>query len=116
MQVATRMVTFFLFVSALAYAETWTGKLIDAKCAEQQENAACSATTSTTSFALRVSEKMYKFDAEGNTKAAEALKNSESGAERLVDPESDSSDTGATAKVSGTLSNDEIKVDSIEIQ
>jgi hypothetical protein len=34
MRKANRLTAFVTFVSALAYAETWTGKLVDANCAE----------------------------------------------------------------------------------
>jgi hypothetical protein len=34
MRKANRLTAFVTFASALAYAETWTGKLVDANCAE----------------------------------------------------------------------------------
>jgi hypothetical protein len=51
MRKALRMTALVAFVSALAYAETWTGKLVDASC-DQQKNAACAPTASTSSFAF----------------------------------------------------------------
>src|SRR5580698_9729662 len=47
-----------LFVSALAFAETYSGKLVDASCAQQQQDAACTPTASTSAFALQVSGKL----------------------------------------------------------
>ena len=66
MRKAIRLTAFVAFVSALAYAETWTGKLVDASCAEQQMNAACTPTASTSSYALQSSGKLMKLDAEGS--------------------------------------------------
>ena len=54
---------------------------------------------------------MLKLDAASNTKAAEALKSSQSGADRSKDPKK-----AVTATVQGTLSEDVIKVDSIEVR
>ena len=114
MQVTKRLIPLLFCVAAMAYAETWTGKLIDANCAQQQQKAACNATASTTSFALRVGQTMYKFDADGNRKASEALEKSQSGAERSKNP--NMPEAGVTATVNGTLSDNEIQVESIEVQ
>ena len=114
MHIAFRVSTLLVFVSALVFAETWTGKLIDASCASQQPEAACTPTTSTGSFALRVDEHTYRFDADGNKKAAEAFKKSESGAERAKNPSMP--DTGVTATVTGSMANNQIRVESIEVQ
>jgi hypothetical protein len=54
-----------------------------------------------------------KLDAEGNRKAAEALKDSNSSADRSKNP--NAQDGQVTAKVEGTLNGDEIKVDKIEV-
>jgi hypothetical protein len=102
-----------LFMSVLALAETYTGKLVDASCAQQQKNAACNPTTSTAAFAIQVSGKTFKLDADGNKKAAEALKGSNNSADRAKDP--NGSDSQVMATVQGTLTGDEIKVDSIEV-
>ncbi len=113
MQVATRLCALLLFVSAFAFAETWTGKLIDADCAAQHAKAACSPTASSVNFALKVGEKTYKFDSEGNRKVAEAYGKSQSGAERAKDPTAP--DTGVTATVNGTMSDDQITVETVDI-
>jgi hypothetical protein len=109
-----RVTAFVAFVSALAYAESWTGKLVDASCADQQKNAACAPTASTASFAIQASGKTMKLDAEGNRKAAAALRERNNGANRAQDPKSVA--TEVTATVSGTMSGDEIKVESIQVQ
>jgi hypothetical protein len=103
-----------LFVSALAFAETYSGKLVDAPCAQLQKDAACSPTASTAAFAIQVSGKTFKLDADGNKKAADALKASNNSADRAKDP--NASDSQVMATVQGTLTGDEIKVDSIEVQ
>jgi hypothetical protein len=106
--------------SALALAETFTGRLIDASCYEQQKSAStCEPTASTTSFALDVAGKVYMFDANGNTKAAEAWKARAGGNERGGGGAEGSAQRSARvmAKVSGTKDGDNtITVDTIEIR
>ena len=105
--------------SALALAETFTGRLIDASCYDQQKSAsACEPTSTTTSFALDVSGKIYRFDANGNTKAAEAWK-AHPGAERGggAQGSAERAATRVMAKVTGTKEGDNtIMVDTIEIR
>jgi|ERR1039458_5274415 hypothetical protein len=107
-----------VLASALAYAETWTGKLFDAGCVEQRKNEqkmeACTPTSGTVSFAIQASGKILKLDADGNRKAAEAWKEYNNSADRAKDP--DAENDGAMATVEGTLSGDEIKVETIEIR
>ena len=105
----------FAVFTTLALAETWTGKLIDATCAADQQKAAmtCDPTSSTTAFAIVASEKTFKFDDAGNTKAAEALKNR---ADRSSNPNAPQTTT-VTARVTGTKDGDNtLKVESIEVQ
>ena len=104
----------FVVFSALALAESWSGRLVDSACYDQQKSAtACDPSASTTSFALVVSGQAYKLDNAGNSKAAEALKNR---ADRSANPNKPS--TGAvSAKVTGNKEGDgTIKVDSIDVQ
>jgi len=69
--------------AAFAYADSWTGKLLDASCYDrmkddkdaQKSEQACVATPQSTSFVLMSSGKAYRLDAAGNTKAAAAMKN-----------------------------------------
>ena len=102
-----------MFAAALAYAETWTGRLLDANCATRQTTAPCAPTSSTTGFAVEVNGKILKLDSEGNKKAAEAFKSYNSGAERAKEPNSQYSQV--TATVNGTMKGNQIKVDSIEV-
>jgi hypothetical protein len=104
---------FLVFASALAFAETFNGKLVDAACV-QQKGGACTPTESTASFGLQVSGKLLTLDAEGNRKAAEAMKESGASADRQKDANAHNVDV--MAKVDGTLNGDEIKVDTIKIQ
>lgn len=115
-----RILTLCAFVSiftALAMAETWTGRLMDANCIDQQQKGAganaCDPTSATTSFAIVVSGQTYKFDDAGNAKAADALKTR---ADRSADP-SKTPSPQISAKVSGTKDGgNTLKVDTIEVQ
>lgn len=104
-----------LFMSAMAFGETFSGALLDANCAsQQQQSATCNANASTTAFAIQVSGKTLKLDSNGNKKAAEALKNSSNSADRAKDPNAPSAQVMAT--VEGTASGDVIQVDSIQVR
>ena len=95
-----------------AFAENYSGKLLDASCYDQQKKAdSCSATSNTTAFALDVSGTVYKLDTAGNAKASAAIKNR---ADR-TDPSKPAS-TEIMAKVDGTEKGGLIKVDSISVQ
>jgi hypothetical protein len=99
--------------SVLALAESWTGRLVDASCYDQQKSAtACDPSASTTSFAL-IAGQAYKLDDAGNSKAAAALKNR---ADRSADPDRPSKGV-VSAKVTGTKDGDDtIKVVSIDVR
>ena len=126
MRTGSKLGVLFVFVSALAFAETWSGTLYDAKCASQAGKAdlsACAPTESSTTFILQVSEdKSFKFDAEGNKKAVAAYKQSKSGAERAEDPDLPRPGMGeqhreaVMATVQGTLAGEEIRVETIEVK
>jgi hypothetical protein len=100
--------------SALAFAETWQGRLVDAKCYEQSKSATtCDPTSSTTMFALMVSDKPFTLDETGNTKASEAFKNR---ADRASDP-SQPPNTEVMAKITGTKDGDHmLKVETVELR
>jgi hypothetical protein len=101
--------------AVMSYAESWTGKLIDAAChdrsqqnpadsKQKSELASCDATASTTSFAIQTSDgKVYKLDASGNAKASTALKGN---------PDN----KNPTATVSGSMEGQTVKVDSISVR
>ena len=121
MRSASKLGLLLVFVSALACAETWSGTLYDAKCVSQQETkdlSACVPTGSSTMFILQVSDKRFKFDSEGNKKAAQAYKESRSGAERAEDPAAPRSpgNEAVSATVEGTLAGDVIRVETITVK
>jgi hypothetical protein len=103
--------------ATLGYADTWTGKLVDANCSETSQNQppapdsngkttikSCAATPSTASFAIQTSDgKVYRLDPAGNSKAATAIRGN---------PDNKS----PVATVSGALEGDILKVDSISVQ
>jgi hypothetical protein len=107
----------FLAISAVfsmsAFAESWTGKLIDASCHAQKATEACAPTAATTSFGLNVAGKVYNFDAAGNSKAAAALKNR---ADRSQPGAQKSQSADVMAKVDGKEASGTITVENIEVQ
>jgi len=95
-----------------ALAETWSGKLVDANCMDQQKNMkACNPTGTTTAFLVTVNGKTYKLDDAGNAKAAEALKNR---ADRTAPNAPTTSEI--SAKITGTKEGDTITVETIDVQ
>jgi len=99
--------------SVLAFAENWSGKLLDASCYNQQKRSAgCDATSSTTSFAIDVSGTIYQLDAAGNSKASSALKNRADRADPTKQPQS----KAVMATVRGSEKNGTIIVEEIEVQ
>src|ERR1041384_1716174 len=86
-------------VAGLALAaENYTGKLLDGSCYDQSKAAkGCDATGSTTQFVLDVGGKIFKLDAAGNAKAADAMK---SRADRSANPDR-AAGSAINAKVSG---------------
>ncbi len=102
--------------SVMAFAETWTGTLVDASCMDSKKSSAqCSPTSSTSAFALVLADgKAVKLDDAGNTKAADAIKNNADRSKNSSQPGAAAATT--SAKVTGTLSGDTIKTDSVEVQ
>ena len=112
MRKAFLMLALSSLVPIAALADSWSGKLLDASCYDQQKKAAmCDATSKTTAFGLEVSGTFYKLDRAGNTKATAALKNR---ADRSDPAKSQS--TEVMAKVDGTEKGGTIAVDNIEVQ
>jgi hypothetical protein len=109
-----RFVTIIGFVAvfaALALADNFSGRLMDASCV-QQKAAACQPSGTTTAFAIEHNGKVYKLDEAGNAKAVEAMKNR---ADRAANPNA-TGNAGVTAKITGTAEGDTIKVETLEIQ
>ena len=106
------------FASVLAYAETWTGPLLDATCVQEhkadQKYEACTPAVTTTAFAIQTSGKMLGLDVDGNLKAAEVWKQYMSSADRAKDP---NAAANPVATIEGSMNGgDEIKVDNIKLQ
>src|SRR5215467_14307811 len=99
--------------AALACADTWNGRLLDSSCVDQQKSAACDPSSSTVTFSINVAGKIYKLDDAGNAKAVEAMK---ARGERAKDPATPNANTTITAKVTGALEGEVVKVESIQIQ
>ena len=98
--------------SMFAFAESYSGKLLDAACYDQQKKAsACDATSNSTAFAIEVSGTVYKLDRAGNSKASAALKNR---ADR-TDPSKQQSKE-VMAKVDGSEKSGTITVENIDVQ
>jgi hypothetical protein len=100
-------------LSITAFADDWTGNLVDAVCSEQKEKTVpCDANGSTTTFALDVTGKLYKLDPAGNTKAAAALKYRAA----PVPDASGNLPTVVKAKITGTEGGGIIVVETISLQ
>jgi hypothetical protein len=102
-----KLATAAAICAAFACAESWSGKLLDTTCIDQQKSVTCEATTATVTFAILVSGKTYLLDDAGNGKAVEAI--------LAHGPEAPAA-AGIVAKVNGQLEGDVIKVESIRVQ
>ncbi len=103
---AFQFLILFSLASALCFAESWTGKLVDANCLEQSQGqnkaASCTPTAKTASFGLETGDgKVFRLDAAGNAKAAAMVK---------------SGKTDAAVTISGAMNGETVKVDSISQQ
>jgi hypothetical protein len=98
----------FALAPSFAFADSWTGKLLDASCKVSNEGAGaspagCSAIKTTRLFAIELPDgKVLNLDAAGSGKAADAVKNAQK--------------AGLRAKVTGSLDGQTIKVETIEVQ
>jgi hypothetical protein len=103
--------------AGIACAESWSGRLLDASCVDQQKSASCDPTTTTVAFAINVSGKVYKLDDAGNAKAVEALKAKGATSKDPNQPASSgAAGTAISAKVSGAMEGEVIKVEAIQLQ
>ena len=98
--------------AGLACAETWNGRLLDATCIDQQKSAACDPNENTVAFAINLAGKIYRLDDAGNGKAVEALKGR---ADRTKDPNVPNP-AAVSAKVTGSIEGEVLKVETIEVQ
>jgi hypothetical protein len=97
----------FALLSVAAFAETWSGTVVDNNCKGKGDLAVhtrqCALSCAKSGFGLVTADgKFVKFDEEGNAKALAALKASKK-------------DKDLKATVSGTLTDDVIHVDSITL-
>jgi hypothetical protein len=94
-------------VSAGAFAETWSGTLVDVMCKGKDlagHTTKCAVSCAKGGYGLVLSDgKFVKFDETGNAKALATLK-------------ATSREKDLKAKVSGSLDGDTVKVSSIELQ
>jgi hypothetical protein len=102
-----KLIASFALSATLALAETWTGTVVDVMCKNNDlasHTRDCAISCSRSGYGIVLADgKFVKFDEHGNAKALAALKAS-------------SKEKELKAKVSGTLKDDVIQVDSIEIQ
>ena len=96
-----------------ASAASYTGRLIDARCAAQAPDSSCNPTAATKQFALVSGGKLLTFDSAGNDKATEALKlrTKRGNEEQLPDAAK-----GVNATVQGEVTGYRILVREIEVQ
>ena len=98
-----KIVSIFALASALCFAESWTGKLVDITCAHQSKPEAskpepCVVTTATKAFGIETKDgKLFKLDLAGNSKAADLFKITNK----------------TEVAVSGVMNGETVKVDSI---
>ena len=93
--------------SICAFAETWTGTLVDVMCKGKDlssHTAKCAMNCAKSGYGVVLSDgKFVKLDEGGNAKALAALK-------------STNTEKDLKVKVSGTLDGDTVKVSAIELQ
>ena len=102
-----RLIACFALTSALALAETWSGTVVDVNCKNKDlasHSRDCAISCSRSGYGIVTADgKFIKFDEQGNAKALAALKAS-------------SKQNDLKAKVSGTMKDDVIQVESIDLQ
>jgi hypothetical protein len=104
----TKFALLFSLASAFCFGETYSGRLVDSSCkakAQQSgEKMSCAATKVTTNFGVETPDgKTLNLDADGNSKAIEAIKDSKSADVRV--------------SVTGSITGDGgLKVESITVQ
>jgi hypothetical protein len=79
----TKFALLLSLASAFCFADTWSGKLIDTSCKAKSQasgqNMDCAATKATRTFGIELPDgKVLNLDADGNSKAAEAVKTAKS--------------------------------------
>ena len=102
-----KLIAGFALFSAVALAATWSGTVVDVMCKNNDlagHTRDCALNCSKSGYGIVLADgKFIKFDERGNARALAALKAS-------------SKDKDLKAKVSGTLKDDVIQVDSIQFE
>jgi hypothetical protein len=104
----TKFALLFSVASVFCFADTWSGKLIDSACKSKAQASgqamSCAATKATTTFGVETTDgKVMNLDADGNAKAADAIK--------------DNKNAEPQVSVTGSLdAKGAIKVESINVQ
>ena len=120
MKTTSKLGIILCMAGVASYAESWSGKLIDATCYEGQSTAAkagqkppkvdkldkdCAPTAATSVFAVLSDGKIYKLDAEGNAKVADDMR----GGALKADKDGD-----VHIKVTGSRTGDTVSVDKVK--
>jgi hypothetical protein len=116
MRTIVTLTTFATLFAVSAFADTFSGNLIDISCLSKPQPtvATCQPNSSSMSFGLVDNQgKVVKLDEDGNSKAAAALKNR---ADRSADPDAPSKGNPVVATIKGTLQGSTLKVESIEVR
>ena len=96
-----------MLLSSMAFAETWSGTLVDVMCKNQDlagHTTQCALKCSKSGYGLVMPDgKFVKFDEAGNSKALAALK-------------ATSKEKDLKAKVTGTLDGDTVQVESVALE
>jgi hypothetical protein len=101
-----KLIAGLVVCSALAWAETWSGTVVDVMCKKNDlasHTRDCAISCAKSGYGIVLADgRFVKFDERGNVRALAALKAS-------------SKEKDLKAKVTGTLKEDVIQVDSIEL-
>ena len=102
-----KSVALFAIFASLAFAETWSGTLVDVMCKNQDlasHTSKCAIRCAKSGYGLVLADgKFVKFDEAGNTKALAALK-------------ATSKEKDLKAKVTGTLDGETVQVETVELE
>ena len=96
-----------MILSATAFAETWSGTLVDVNCKKQDlagHTTKCAISCAKSGYGLVLADgKFVKFDEAGNAKALAALK-------------ATTKEKDLKAKVTGTLDGETVQVESVALE
>jgi hypothetical protein len=116
MRTIVTLTTFAILFVGSAFADTFSGNLIDISCLSKPQPtiATCQPNSSSMVFGLVDNQgAVVKLDEDGNSKAAAALKDR---ADRSTDPDAASKGNPIVATIQGTLQGSILKVESIEVR